>query len=231
VRSNRGGLTIVADPVQALYGDAQLNGWTGETIVEDKLRRTYRSTRSILRAAVDSSGVGELPGEMAEGRPVQLVWAQRWDDQASFVGWEIQNLVASGDYRLRDIGLLYTQRVGCVNRLRAMLDSDHVPYYWVNEDGSSKRSMPDFDAVRLLTVHAAKGLEFPVVFLFGLEALRLENADAATALRFARVGYVGMTRAQDLLTITYTRPNRIIEQLRSCDDVEQWTWPDDYHSD
>jgi DNA helicase-2/ATP-dependent DNA helicase PcrA len=99
-----------------------------------------------------------------------------------------------------------------------MLDADHVPYYWVNEDGSSKRSMPDFDAVRLLTVHAAKGLEFPVVFLFGLEALRLED-DAAAALRFARVGYVGMTRAQDLLTITFTRPNRIIEQLRSC---EQW---------
>lgn len=194
VRPGRGGLTILADPAQALYGEAELDGWTHETIAKHQLYRAYRSTRPILQAAVVSTGVGELPGEMMEGRPVQLVWAPRWDDQAAFVGWEIQSLVASGDYRLRDIGLLYTQRAGSVNRLRAMLDAGAVPHYWVNEDPSSKRTMPDTDTMRLLTVHAAKGLEFPVVFLFGLEALRVDSEDSDAALRFARVGYVGMTR-------------------------------------
>ena len=228
VRSDRGGLTVFADAAQALYGEADLRSWTDETILEHKLLCGYRSTGPILKAAVDATGVGELPGEMMPGRCVQLVWAARWDAQAEFIGWEIESLVASGDYRLRDIGLLYTQRAGSVNRLRAMLDAHHIPYYWVNKDPASRRAMPDDDSVRLLTVHAAKGLEFPVVFLFGLEALKIDGVDASTATRFNRIAYVGMTRAEDLLTITYTRPNRMLQQLRASDTVEQWTWPDDY---
>jgi superfamily I DNA/RNA helicase len=129
------------------------------------------------------------------------------------------------------VGLLYTQRTGSVNRLRAALDGYGVPYYWMNEDSAAKRTLPDTDTVWLLTVHAAKGMEFPIVFLFATEALRVDGEDPAVAGRFARVGYVGMTRARDLLTVTYTRPNGIIEKLRTSNDVEQWTWPDDYELD
>jgi DNA helicase-2/ATP-dependent DNA helicase PcrA len=74
------------------------------------------------------------------------------------------------------------------------------------------RHNPDRDAVSLLTLHAAKGLEFPVVFITGLEEGLLPHSrsvsDAAgdeDPMRLEeerRLFHVGMTRAQELLVLT-----------------------------
>src|SRR5262249_50827334 len=61
---------------------------------------------------------------------------------------------------------------------------------------------PRADRVSLLTLHAAKGLEFPVVFITGLEdgVLPLRWSEDDDALEEERrLLYVGMTRAQDRL--------------------------------
>jgi DNA helicase II / ATP-dependent DNA helicase PcrA len=70
---------------------------------------------------------------------------------------------------------------------------------------------PRAQAVTLLTLHAAKGLEFPVVFLVGVEdgllPLRLPAQapdDAATAEE-RRLFFVGLTRAQDRLFVSHAR--------------------------
>jgi DNA helicase II / ATP-dependent DNA helicase PcrA len=66
---------------------------------------------------------------------------------------------------------------------------------------------PRADRVSLLTLHAAKGLEFPVVFIVGLEdgllPLYWNELDAATAAEERRLFYVGMTRAKDQLVLTH----------------------------
>jgi DNA helicase-2/ATP-dependent DNA helicase PcrA len=65
---------------------------------------------------------------------------------------------------------------------------------------------PRADRVSLLTLHAAKGLEFPVVFITGLEdgllPLHWGQADPASAAEERRLFYVGMTRAKDQLILT-----------------------------
>ena len=59
----------------------------------------------------------------------------------------------------------------------------------------------------MLTVHSAKGLEFPVVFLVGMEeglfpiSRALEDESELEEER--RLCYVAITRAQELLFITY----------------------------
>jgi DNA helicase-2/ATP-dependent DNA helicase PcrA len=61
-------------------------------------------------------------------------------------------------------------------------------------------------AVKLMTLHSAKGLEFPVVFIIGLEEgvlpyfKALDNQDEISEER--RLFYVGMTRAKDILWLT-----------------------------
>jgi superfamily I DNA/RNA helicase len=82
--------------------------------------------------------------------------------------------------------------------------------------------------VTLITLHAAKGLEFPVVYLVGLEQGILphkRSIDTGTTDEERRLLYVGITRAQQRLTLTYcsTRvkwgetmactPSRFLEEL------------------
>ena len=76
--------------------------------------------------------------------------------------------------------------------------------------------------VHLTTVHAAKGLEYPVVFLCGLEdglfpslREREEQADQQEALEEERrLAYVAMTRARDRLYLTWARERRVWGDIR-----------------
>ena len=63
------------------------------------------------------------------------------------------------------------------------------------------------DSVTLMTLHSAKGLEFPVVFIAGLEESILPHSralyDATELEEERRLMYVGMTRAREELYLTY----------------------------
>lgn len=64
-------------------------------------------------------------------------------------------------------------------------------------------------AIKLLTLHASKGLEFPVVFVIGCEddilPLRLPGADEPDVAEERRLLFVGMTRAKRRLYISHAR--------------------------
>jgi DNA helicase-2/ATP-dependent DNA helicase PcrA len=71
---------------------------------------------------------------------------------------------------------------------------------------------PDADAVTLMTLHTAKGLEFPVVFIAGLEnglfPLARSFDDPALLEEERRLFYVGITRAERQLYLTWARSRR-----------------------
>jgi DNA helicase II / ATP-dependent DNA helicase PcrA len=75
-----------------------------------------------------------------------------------------------------------------------------------NAKGRLKRNL-DANAVTLMTLHAAKGLEFPVVFIIGLEEGLFPHAkalmDTGQLEEERRLAYVGITRAKDLLYLSY----------------------------
>lgn len=93
-------------------------------------------------------------------------------------------------------------------------------------DAQSFASLPDFleevalmssvdtdsdgQKVTLMTLHAAKGLEFPVVFIVGMEEgiiphARVYEAGTAELEEERRLAYVGMTRAREELHLTYAQ--------------------------
>ena len=76
------------------------------------------------------------------------------------------------------------------------------------------------DAVQLMTLHAAKGLEFPHVFLVGMEEeiLPHRNSLEGDALEEERrLCYVGITRARQTLTLTYADKRKKYGEVISCE--------------
>lgn len=103
----------------------------------------------------------------------------------------------------------------------------------MSQDGETS----DQDAVQLMTIHAAKGSEFPVVFVAGCEERLLphyralndpENRDDAIEEE-RRLFYVALTRAKDLLYLSWCAKRRIGDKQersncaysRFLDDVPQ----------
>lgn len=96
------------------------------------------------------------------------------------------------------------------------------------------------DAVTLMTLHAAKGLEFPIVFIAGLEEglfPHVRSGDGVADIEEERrLFYVGVTRARENLYLTYTNqrwqngmvnkcePSRFLREIRP-ENLQGWTLP------
>ncbi|MHA3082444.1 UvrD-helicase domain-containing protein [Acinetobacter sp. ANC 5383] len=75
----------------------------------------------------------------------------------------------------------------------------------------------DTDKVNLLTLHAAKGLEFPFVYMMGLEEELLPHKNsiaAETVEEERRLMYVGITRARQGLTLTLAEQRKAGGQMK-----------------
>lgn len=79
------------------------------------------------------------------------------------------------------------------------------------EAGEGQAS-PHQDYVELMTLHSAKGLEFPRVFMVGVEESIFPSrasADEGRMQEERRLAYVGITRAKKKLTISYAESRRL----------------------
>lgn len=103
-------------------------------------------------------------------------------------------------------------RVENVKELRSVAEqfpqlTDFLENVALVENGYDKKETGD--AVTLMTLHSAKGLEFPVVFMVGMEEGLFPHSRAMLDVNELeeerRLCYVGITRAKEKLYLTYTR--------------------------
>ena len=76
------------------------------------------------------------------------------------------------------------------------------------------------DRVQLMTLHAAKGLEFPHVYIIGMEEELLphrNSIEADTIEEERRLCYVGITRARRTLTLTLCAKRKQFGDMHSCE--------------
>ncbi|MBS0513717.1 MAG: UvrD-helicase domain-containing protein [Proteobacteria bacterium] len=119
----------------------------------------------------------------------------KWNNVRDFVGW----LGRKGEEDGKNLVEL-TQTIA----LMSMLDKED----------------PDFDGVQLATLHASKGLEFPHVFLIGVEEGLLPHQSSIDEDKIEeerRLMYVGITRAQRSLNITWCERRKSGREFRPCE--------------
>ena len=229
VRENRGGITLAGDPKQALYRDAKALTLDGQDLELVTLDRPYRSTRQILEVTSAMAENLEVSGreQALEGEPVDLVWAHNADEQAAAVARDALLLLESGERMPEDIGVLVTRKFQ-MGKIASHLGENKIPCRVVYANQAAELNFAE-PTVKILTVHSAKGLEFDVIFLVGLE--HLPNPDGTDEReRQGRTGYVGATRARDQLVMTYSKDNVYLERIRRLptEVLRRWVWPDDY---
>jgi len=159
----------------------------------DDLAATDRSeVEPLVRRLIDLAGYDAWCRKLADGEDDRLenvsefvtVAAQFDDDPPEDIGDNEAAPGAAGDPLMR-----FLERVSLTS------DQDDV-----HETA---------ERVHLMTLHAAKGLEFPTVYMIGLEERLLPHVMAEEQDRDVeeerRLCFVGMTRAKQRLTMTFTR--------------------------
>ena len=81
---------------------------------------------------------------------------------------------------------------------------------WINQGDNSRNFYTSTQSIKLMTMHASKGLEFPVVFIPGVGYLPNRHNTAADE---ARLLYVAMTRAIEVLVLSCDRRSVFVERL------------------
>ena len=201
----------------------------GETTIELLADASRRAGVSMFDGAHDPSIVATLrpAARGALGEFVQLIASLRDRAADASVDELLRELVESiryGDY-LRAEGPESAERLENVRELitgAAELVADELGEVGLRPlDHFLQRASlvadtdalgPEADAITLMTLHNAKGLEFPVVFITGLEdglfPLAKAYDDPALLEEERRLFYVGITRAERKLYVTHAEERR-----------------------
>ncbi|MGB8871841.1 MAG: UvrD-helicase domain-containing protein [Desulfobaccales bacterium] len=236
-------IMVIGDPDQAIYGFRGASPRYFSRFLEDwpqaqicRFEETYRLPEPILQAAQRLQASGpEPPQPMTTNQPgtspLILLEAANPQAEARAIAREIENLVGGmshlaledrdlryqdqgGKASFRDIAVLY--RLHALGpELERTLKEAGIPCQQPREGVG-----PDWDGldlaaerVKLLSLHAAKGLEFPYVFIAGCEEGLIPweppGGLAADPDEERRLFYVGLTRASRQLFLTWARQRNL----------------------
>jgi len=189
---------------------------------------TYISGSSLRSLAQFGEWIQHLSKNILQETTIEPL--QKLISEIDYNGWIQSNskTPASAEYKQKNVQDL-------LNWMQRLLTKETTPDLGAVIqrlcllDMLSQTSQEDIaNHVQLMTLHAAKGLEFPYVFLVGVEEDLLPHRNSIQTNNIEeerRLLYVGITRAQEQLTITYaakrqrfrttysTKPSRFLDEL------------------
>jgi len=142
--------------------------------------------------------------------------------QLDYADWlrSTSNSQKQADARLENVEEL----ISWIGNLQKNRDDDSLPsivsqltLMSILENSDDKQQA---GGVNLMTLHAAKGLEFPYVYLVGFEEDSIPHAqcqDDAGIEEERRLAYVGITRAEKNLTLSYAQTRQKYGEVIQCD--------------
>jgi DNA helicase-2/ATP-dependent DNA helicase PcrA len=200
----------------------------GQATITRLLEQAVAAGRPVWEVLGEASQAGRVPGAAASGiaKFRSLVGGHRGQLAHRPLAEVVRSLIAESGYR-EELARLYPEQAERESRLSAVEDVVNAAAGYCrreasptlagflqeialagNDDDRDKESKLARDAVALMTLHAAKGLEFREVYMVGMEEGLLPHrrsvdaADASAIDEERRLCYVGVTRAQKRLSLT-----------------------------
>ena len=237
-RRDRGGVTMAGDESQAIYRENDTLSVAEEyELVRYELPVAYRSTKEILTVVEHLSGIKHALEKSPSGPLPDLIYVDKTgkaDAMNEAVIRDLIGLLKHDGVRERDIAILVTSNY-MRYKLRSVLEERLKDEFRYDvqvasiEKGAADQLNLDEDSIKLTTIHNAKGLEFSVVFLLGLDELSENEEDLPMVRKGERLVLVGPTRAKDRLFIYYSKMNSYLERLNEHpESVTFRVYPDDY---
>jgi DNA helicase II / ATP-dependent DNA helicase PcrA len=199
----------------------------GKTTIENLVNASQQLGISLWEIINDETSVNTLAGRAAKAVNNFAKMIDNCKEQAATVSVSelLKNLLDESDY-IKDLHTQGTDeaedRIQNVQELyNAVLqfeeDSEDVSLTAFLQSSALSSDLDNLKegqkAVSLMTLHSSKGLEFPVVFLVGVEQGLFPNyrsiQDPAALEEERRLCYVGITRAKERLYLSHARERRL----------------------
>jgi superfamily I DNA/RNA helicase len=183
-------------------------------------KRTQESIEAFVEFIEQTRAT--LADEMAKHEPKVLqVWADKFLDESGYLN-ELRRQEKdpeAGDARVRNLRELTATLDGDDAAGKALFERLEEFLENITLDSDREDEADKGDVVTLITMHSCKGLEFPRVFIVGLEDGLLPHTRSTvegTLDEERRLFYVGVTRAMLSLTISHCASRKKYGQLLPC---------------
>ena len=221
-------LLVLYDDAQNLYGKRAKQEFSFKSVGIKAQGRTtilklnYRNTAQVLMLAYEFAREVMLPTSPDEDMPPlvqpnsagregpvpELVKCRSYRAEVDHIIQRAQQLQERG-IPWNEMAIIYRDNwMG--EKAFQQLQQAGLPVDWLNQSSASRNFDHATQSIKLMTMHASKGLEFPVVFIPGVGYLPNRYNDVADE---ARLLYVAMTRAIEVLVLSCDRRSVFAERL------------------
>lgn len=227
-------LLLLYDDAQSIYGQRRHAKFSfksvgiqaqGRTTI---LRVNYRNTNEILNCAfrfaedllrpedASDDGIPLVKPEMAgrHGNAPRFLRAESLRGEAEAIAHQLKQARERGT-PWKDMAVLYPAHfIG--DEVVAVFQRAGVPFERLAKASATRKYNANQDSVKVMTMHASKGLEFPVVAIAGLGFMPYKPEQEVDD---ARLLYVAMTRATENLVLTASKKSKFVEKWVEWEDA------------
>ncbi len=195
------------EQIRQLARERELSLWSAATTLISDRGLTARATNALTNFM---ELINEMSGQLDELPLVEQ--AENAIQHSGLIEMHRREKGERGQARVENLEELVN---ACRNFEPEDSDAAVLPQFLdqVALDAGDRQANEDQDAVQLMTLHSAKGLEFPLVFIAGMEENlfphKMSIDEPGRLEEERRLAYVGMTRAMQKLYLTFAESRSI----------------------